>query len=140
MTDRNILIIKTTWSYTITQPDVAGELFYQKLFEMDPSLKSMFPNDMDAQIQKLIDMITYMVTHLQTMQDIQKQIDAMAIRHAGYGVKKEHYQLVGTALLWMLESRLDELWNDEAKDAWTSLYRLWSTSMINASEEFTQIK
>jgi len=136
MTDRNILIIKTTWSYTITQPELTGELFYEKLFELNPSLKLMFPSNMEQQVKKLIDMITYMVTHLQTMEGIQKDIDAMAVRHAGYGVRKEHYQNVGDALIWVLENRLEDLWSDESRIAWTNLYTLWSNSMMLASEGY----
>ena len=81
-------------------------------------------------------MITYMVTHLQTMEGIQKDIDAMAVRHAGYGVRKEHYQNVGDALIWVLENRLEDLWSDESRIAWTNLYTLWSNSMMLASEGY----
>lgn len=135
MTDRKTLIIKTTWSYVMTQPELTGELFYGKLFELDPTLRQMFPENMEGQMHKLINMITYMVSRLQTLPQIQKDIDAMAIRHTGYGVKDEHYALVGKALLWVLEDRLEGQWDEEAAQAWSELYGIWAESMIRASRK-----
>ncbi|TLV02206.1 globin domain-containing protein [Dyadobacter luticola] len=133
MTSRKILIIKTTWSYAIGLPEMTGELFYERLFELDPSLQAMFPPDMEQQNRKLIDMITYMVSHLQAMENVQRDIDAMAARHAGYGVRPEHYKTVGDALKWVLEQRLGDQWDEETREAWTELYDIWSTSMIRAA-------
>jgi hemoglobin-like flavoprotein len=129
------LIIKTTWSYAISQPEMMGEMFYETLFEIDPSLQAMFPRDMEQQVRKLTDMITYMVSRLQTMAEIQKDIDAMAVRHAGYGVRDAHYATVGQALLQVLEQRLEDQWDEEASQAWNELYDIWSTSMIKASHQ-----
>ena len=133
MTDRNMLIIKSTWSYVITQPDIAGEMFYEKLFELDPHLKPMFQSNMEHQIKKLMNMITFMVTNLQTMQETQMEIEALAKRHVQYGTHDEHYPCVGQALIWVLEHSLGERWNDETGKAWTDLYTMWASSMIQAS-------
>nr|WP_295923042.1 globin domain-containing protein [uncultured Dyadobacter sp.] len=133
MTDRKILIIKTTWSYAIAQPEMIGELFYQELFERDPGLRSMFSEDMEQQVRKLTDMITYMVSRLQAMPEIQIDIDALAVRHAGYGVRDAHYATVGKALLAVLEQRLEDQWDEETRETWTELYDMWAASMIKAS-------
>ncbi|MCF0065848.1 globin domain-containing protein [Dyadobacter chenwenxiniae] len=135
MTDRKTLTIKNTWSYVIAQPELAGELFYEKLFELDPTLRGMFPPDLGHQAQKLTDMITYMVRRMQAMPDIQKEIDALAVRHAGYGVHDAHYITVGGALLSTLEKLLEEHWDEECCQAWTELYNIWASSMIKASHE-----
>jgi hemoglobin-like flavoprotein len=133
MTHRKILIIKTTWSYAIAQPELTGELFYERLFELDPSLRAMFPPDMEQQVRKLMDMITYMVSRLQATEEVQADIDAMAVRHAGYGVRREHYATLGEALIWVLEKRLEAQWDEETRLAWTELYNTWAGSMIRAA-------
>lgn len=135
MTDRKTLIIKTSWSYVIAEREMTGEMFYDKLFELNPALQAMFPQDMEQQIGKLIDMITYMVSRMQVMSEIQKDIDAMAVRHAGYGVHDAHYATVGDALIWVLEKRLGDQWDEETRQSWTELYDMWATSMIKASHE-----
>jgi hemoglobin-like flavoprotein len=134
MTDRNMLIIKTSWSYVLTQADEAGALFYEKLFETDPDLRAMFPMNMEIQVQKLMDMITIMVTHLQSFDAIKNEIESLAIRHVAYGVKTHHYKTVGTALLWALEHSQETLWDEQTNTAWSDLYELWSSTMIAAAE------
>lgn len=140
MTDRNILIIKNSWSHLIRQSDEAGSLFYDRLFELDPELKAMFPADMEAQAKKLMDMITFMVTNLQSMSGIKQDIESLAVRHAGYGTRPQHYITVGSALIWVLEQSLGDLWNQETIQAWTSLYTMWSTAMIHAAEHGGETK
>ena len=134
MTDRNILIIKTSWSYVLSQPENPGHLFYNKLFEMAPCLRYMFKSDMEQQMAKLTDMITFMVTHLQNMPEIRSEIDALARRHAHYGAKPEHYKTVGDALIQTMESSSGTLWNDETRQAWTELYNIWADEMIRISD------
>ena len=133
MKDRNILIIKNSWSYLINQSDEVGLLFYEKLFELDPGLKPMFHNDMEKQIQKLMDMITFMVTRLQTMTDIENDIDALALRRVKYGVRNEHYQIMGEALLWALQNSLGNMWDDDTNNAWIELYNFLALSMTRSA-------
>jgi nitric oxide dioxygenase len=112
--------------------DEAGTLFYRKLFQLDPSLRSLFKHDIDAQATKLTDMVTYIIARLQRMDDVERVITALATRHAQYGARPEHYQTVGKALLWTLETALGERWDDETRTAWTEVYTLVATTMINA--------
>ncbi|WP_221392988.1 globin domain-containing protein [Dyadobacter sp. NIV53] len=135
MTDRTILIIKTSWSYIVTQPVNPGALFYDELFKLAPGLIPMFKSDKEDQQTKFTDMITFMVLNLQNTRDIQKQINEMGKRHVGYGVTAEHYELVGTALINTLNTSLGDMWNNETRLAWTNLYDLWSSAMILASHE-----
>lgn len=138
MTDRNILIIKTSWSYILSQPENPGHVFYDKLFEIAPCLKSMFKSDMEQQMVKLKDMITFMVTHLQDMSKIRSEIDALARRHAHYGAKPEHYKTVGNALIQTMETSSGSLWNEETRQAWIALYNIWATEMIHAAHDELQ--
>ncbi|CAG5017113.1 Bacterial hemoglobin [Dyadobacter sp. CECT 9275] len=133
MTYRDILIIKNSWSHILRHPENAGALFYSKLFALDPGLRPLFKNDQEKQEKKIMDMLTFLVAHLQNVPSIQHEIDALARRHAHYGTLPGQYQTVGTALLWMLEHSPGELWNDETKEAWSSLYAVWSRSMMKVS-------
>ena len=56
-------------------------------------------------------------------------------RHVGYGLKAQHYVLVGSALLWTLEKALGEAFTSEVKDAWASAYILLWTTMTDAANE-----
>lgn len=130
-----IKLVKQSWRlFRNIEPAIVGDLFYSKLFAENPSLKKMFPKDMTQQYNKLIDMITVIVIRLDHLELLTEDITAMAQRHKGYGVKPEHYQLVGGALLWTLEKGLGKDWTPQVKDAWVTCYNLLSSIMITASE------
>ncbi|MBD0255284.1 MAG: hemin receptor [Cytophagales bacterium] len=132
MIDLKILAVKTSWSYVMRDAEEAGTLFYRKLFQLDPSLRLLFKHDIDAQAGKLTDMVTYIIARLQRMDDIERVITALAARHVQYGTRPEHYRTVGEALLSTLETVLGDRWDKDTRAAWTDVYGLVATTMINA--------
>lgn len=52
-------------------------------------------------------------------------VQALGRRHASYGVRAEHYESVGNALLWTLEQGLGETFDDETREAWATAYERW---------------
>ena len=56
---------------------------------------------------------------------------ALAKRHVSYGVKAEHYPVVGDALLWTLEKGLRDRWTPQVADAWGTVYGTLSGYMIS---------
>jgi nitric oxide dioxygenase len=134
MTNEQIQLVKKTWRvFRGISPATVGDLFYSKLFADTPSLRKMFPADMQQQYQKLIDMLNAIVTRLDKLDELTDEIAAMAQRHVGYGVRPGHYKLVGNALLWTLQKGLGEDWNEEVKNAWTTCYKIIADTMINSA-------
>ena len=115
-------------------PVTVGGLFYNRLFEIAPQLKHMFRNPMPEQSKKLLAMINYVISKLNKLEDILDEVAKLARRHVSYGVKPDHYTIVGEALLWTLEKGLADNWNSEVKEAWTDCYQILSSAMINAAE------
>ncbi|HOZ52966.1 MAG TPA: globin family protein [Chitinophagaceae bacterium] len=135
MTDEQIQIVKKSWKkFRGVNPAVVGDLFYSKLFIDNPSLRKMFPSDMEKQYEKLIDMLNAIVIRLDKLQEMSVEIQAMAQRHVGYGVKPAHYKLVGNALLWTLEKGLGDDWTEDVKAAWTACYTILADTMIKSVE------
>lgn len=125
---------KKTWKvFRGISPVTVGDLFYSKLFTDNPSLRKMFPTNMQDQYQKLIDMLNAIVMRLERLDDLREEIGLMAKRHAQYGVRPAHYRLVGASLLWTLQKGLGNDWNEEVKNAWNSCYQLLADAMINSS-------
>jgi len=134
MTTKNIELAKGSWAL-VAQMDmvVVGSLFYGKLFELSPEVKPMFSRaPMPEQSRKLLVMLTYVISKLDTLGDILEEVKRLAQRHNGYGVKAEHYAAVGAALLWTLEQGLAETWNEDLKTAWTEVYTTLAGAMIEA--------
>lgn len=134
MTNNQISLIQASWKQlAATAPD-AGQHFYQKLFELAPSVRHLFKTDIHDQAKKLVTMLSFVVAKLKNLDEIQDQIKGLAQRHAGYGAQPAHYEAVGQALIWMLEHELGEQWNQPTKMAWIEAYTILSSAMIEASE------
>ncbi|MFZ1457659.1 MAG: globin domain-containing protein [Saprospiraceae bacterium] len=59
---------------------------------------------------------------------------SLAKRHTNYSVKKEHYNMVGEALLWTLKRGLGADWNQQTEEAWISCYTQIFEIMLNNCE------
>jgi hemoglobin-like flavoprotein len=134
MTKDEIILIKRTWKlFREINPLIVGDTFYAKLFHDNPSVRKMFPTDMNQQYQKLIDMLSTVVGRLENLDELSNDIAAMAQRHVAYGVKTAQYQKVGEALLWTLEQGLGKDFTPEVEQAWTKCYNTLASVMIKAS-------
>src|SRR5215470_5251217 len=117
MTEEQVILVKNSWKiFRNVAPATIANLFYSKLFFEHPKVRKMFPEDMEHQYVKFIDMLTMIISRLDT-KEITEDIKALAERHIGYGVQTEHYPMVGEALLWTLEKGLGNDWNEEVKKA-----------------------
>ena len=124
-----ITLVQDTFDKIRPISEKAAKLFYNRLFELDPSLKSLFKGDMKTQGKMLMQMLDYAVTGLDRLDTIILAIQNLGIRHAGYGVKDEYYETVGEALLWTLEQGLGKDFTPDVKDAWAEAYKLLSDIM-----------
>ena len=128
-----ITLVQDTFDKIRPISEKAAKLFYNRLFELDPSLKSLFKGDMKTQGKMLMQMLDYAVTGLDRLYTIVLAIQNLGIRHVGYGVKDEYYETVGEALLWTLEQGLGKDFTPDVKDAWAEAYKLLSDIMKSAT-------
>ena len=133
MTPRQKELVQTSWEKVVPIADTAASLFYGRLFELDPSLKPMFTSDIKEQGKKLMTMITVAVRGLDDLGTLVPAVQALGRRHAGYGVKEEHYTTVAVALLWTLEKGLGDSWNAEVQEAWVVVYTILADTMKGAA-------
>ncbi|HUG21134.1 globin family protein [Piscinibacter sp.] len=134
MTPQQVALVQASWQKIVPIKDKAAELFYGKLFEMDPSLKPLFKGDMADQGRKLTAMINTAVVNLHQLDGIVGAVQDLGRRHVGYGVKDEHYDTVGGALLWTLGAGLGDAFTDDVKTAWTQTYGILASAMKGAAK------
>jgi hemoglobin-like flavoprotein len=132
MTPQQVDLVQRTWRAVLPVGDTAAELFYGKLFSLDPSIRSLFKQDLREQGRNLTSMVSVAVGSLSRPQKITLAVQQLGRRHAAYGVAPRHYELVGIALLWMLEQVLGEAFTPEVRQAWAEVYSLLATTMQNA--------
>jgi hemoglobin-like flavoprotein len=135
MTEDDKQLVRDSWAKVIPISDQAAELFYNRLFELDPSLGPLFTSDMTEQGRKLMEMITVAVNGLDRLDELVPAVRALGKRHSGYGVTADHYDTVATALLWTLERGLGDAFTKDTRNAWTKTYTLLATNMKEAAAE-----
>jgi hemoglobin-like flavoprotein len=133
MSPEEITLVQTTWQKVAPIKETAAELFYGKLFQLDPSLRALFKGDMQEQGRKLMTMIGLAVTSLTRLEQLLPVVQDLGKRHASYGVTAAHYGTVATALIWTLEQGLGSDFSDDVKAAWVKTYTALANIMQDAA-------
>ena len=135
MTPHQIELVQSSFSLVEPIIESAAMMFYDRLFQLDPSLRRMFRTPQAEQARKLAHVLTVVVKSLSRPQQILPAVEELGRRHSNYGVRPEHYATVGAALLWTLQSGLGEAFTPEVRDAWSSAYLFLSSTMQKAAAE-----
>jgi hemoglobin-like flavoprotein len=138
MTQEQVAVVQQSFAKVAPIADRAAAMFYDRLFEVAPQVKAMFPADMAEQRRKLMATLGVVVNGLSNLESVLSAASALAKRHVAYGAKPEHYPVVGSALLWTLERGLGDAWTREVADAWTAAYGTLSGYMIEQAYGGTQ--
>ena len=129
----DIALVQKSWKQVTPVSNTAAELFYGKLFSLDPAIKPLFKGDMKEQGRKLITMISTAVNGLGRLETVVPVVQELGRRHRGYGVKPEHYDTVGAALIWTLGHGLGEAFTPEIERAWIATYGVLAKTMKDAA-------
>lgn len=141
LTDTEKKVILDSWRLVVPIAETAADLFYKRLFELQPGYRKLFPQEMTAQKRKLVTMLSFIVKAMDWMEsDWQDEVDpekdlcfvvlAMGRRHAKlYHIPDSSYGPVGEALLWTLDQGLGPAYTDDVREAWTHLYGVVATTM-----------
>ena len=139
MTPKQIELVQGSWMKVTPIADTAAELFYGKLFSLDPALKPLFKSDMKEQGRKLMAMISTVVNGLTRIEAIVPAAQDLGRRHVKYGVKDKHYDTVAAALIWTLGQGLGESFTPETKEAWVAAYGVLAKTKKDAAATVTVI-
>jgi hemoglobin-like flavoprotein len=115
-------VVQSTFAKLAVMPEVAGALFYERLFGANPSFRPLFKNDMRIQGVKLMTMLAMVVYNLPDPGQILPAIRDLAVRHVEYGVKLADYDALREALLWTVEQALGKDFRPSVREAWTVCY------------------
>lgn len=134
MTPDQVRLVQESFAKVVPIAGTAATLFYDRLFALDPAVRSLFGQaDMAVQGQKLMAALGEVVGALRAPETVMPEIRALGARHAGYGVQAAHYATVGAALLWTLEQGLGEAFTPETREAWATAYGVVSGAMTEAA-------
>lgn len=133
MDAKKVELVQGSFAKVAPISEQAADIFYTKLFEMDPSLKPLFKGDMKEQGKKLMTMIATAVNGLSNLEAIVPAVQDLGKRHVEYGVEPSHYDTVGAALIDTLQAGLGDDFTPETKEAWVEVYTVLATTMKDAA-------
>jgi methyl-accepting chemotaxis protein len=135
VTPKQIQLVQDSFQKVAPIAELAADLFYARLFELDPSLRPLFKTDMKRQGMTLMTMLSSAVRGLANPQALVPVLKGLGRRHVSYGVKDEHYDTVGRAFLDTLAHAFGDEFTAEIREAWTAAYSLMAALMKMGAAE-----
>jgi hemoglobin-like flavoprotein len=133
ITARQRLLIRSSWELMRPVAVHVADLFYDRLFELDPSLEVLFPEDLDTQRPRFMNAVGAAVGALDDIQGFLPSLCELGRRQQAEGVCEGHYITIGKALLWTFEQTLAEDFTQPVKDAWAALYAQVSNALVQGA-------
>ena len=130
----DIVAIRTDFAVVAPRADAFASRFYERLFGIDPTLRTLFPEDLAPQRKKLVQALAMVVAGLDRLETMVDTLRHLGRRHGGYGVEPHHYAAVGEALLATLEESVAGF-EDRSRIAWGRAYASLADIMISAAAE-----
>jgi hemoglobin-like flavoprotein len=129
VTARQRTIIRHTFAEIRDAAGPIALLFYGRLFDLDPSLRKLFPSDMKAQGEKLMAMFEHIVKGIDEPESYRDTLRELGAKHVTYGVKLADYDVLTRAFLWSLTQALETGFSSEPREAWATLLDEINTEM-----------
>ena len=133
MTNEQIKLVQDSFKQVAPIAETAAQLFYARLFELDPDLELLFKGDLSEQGRKLMQMLGLAVNSLDRLEQFLPVVRSLGARHVSYGVRDKDYDTVGQALLWTLRKGLGEAFTPDVETAWSNVYATLASAMQSGS-------
>jgi len=126
--------------------DRAGELIFDRVFELEPKAKSMFDFKADEDIKKnprflsqahvMVDMIDMAVGFLgPDLDPLKEDLLDLGKRHIGYGVKPEYLPIMERAVMYAMEEILDDKFTKEDRNSWQTVFHFMIANMVEGMKQ-----
>ncbi len=134
LSDRERQLILNSWKSLAIDYKGMAHTFYDKLFILDPNLKSLFKGNIQAQELKFMDSLDYLILRMGDLTESTKKMKKLGLKHKGYGTKASHYQIFWKALLHTFDYYLKDDFTIDVLVAWEKLYESVAEFMILGSK------
>src|SRR6476469_9092981 len=132
MNAEQIALIHSSFAQLAPAAEQLAASFYRRLFELDPTLRTLFPHDIALQGRKFMTMLVVVVRGLDALDRLLPNVENLGRRHVAYRVSDTHYRLVEMALLGAIQDRLGATWTPAVGAAWAAAYQLLADTMQRA--------
>jgi hemoglobin-like flavoprotein len=134
MTPTQVDLVQESFRRVAPQATEASRLFYEEYFRLAPDRRALFPDDMDKQKMKFVQMLGLIVKDLDRIATVSEHIVDLGYRHLAYDVEQEDYESFREALLRMLQRLLGAELTPEGRDAWGAAFDMIARVMQEAAD------
>ena len=135
ITPAQVELVQSSFADVLPIADVAGMLFYERIFTLAPEARALFGDDIALQASRTMAAVKTAVDGLDDIDHVAPFLVRLGARHVRYGVHPAHFDLVGAALLWTLEQGLGEAFTPEVREAWEATFGVIARTMLIGMEQ-----
>ena len=129
-------LLESSFQAIVLHGEAFVTAFYERLFTRFPETRALFAaTDMFEQRKKLQQSLALIVEHMQHPEVLSGMLKELGQRHVTYGIRPEHYPLVGTVLLETFADFLGKHWTQAHHDAWVNGFEAVSSLMLQGTQE-----
>lgn len=133
MLPQQITLVQRSFASARPRADQLTTGFYRHMFELDPTLRRLFPEDLASQRHKLMNMLQVLIDGLTHLETVVVTVQELGRRHAYYGVVDAHYAVVNLALRRAVADVLGAGYTPEIDQAWDQVYTILADTMKHAA-------
>jgi hemoglobin-like flavoprotein len=133
MTPEQLTLVRSSFERVGPNLPAMTALFYQELFQRDPSLRPLFTTDLAEQRVKFAQKLTEIVRTMPRLGELLSHTRALGARHVGYGVRAADYQTVGDSLIAALAGVLGEEFDARTREAWVLAFNIVAETMLEGA-------
>ena len=135
MNGAQVYLLRKSFNRLEKQAHVAALAFYRRLFELDPNLRPLFKTDIEEQARKLMEMLAFALSMSERPGALAMELRELGARHVTYGVRAQHYETVGQALIEMLAEVLAGDFTPAVREAWAEFYWFMTEAMKQGASQ-----
>jgi len=122
-------LIRLSFSRVEPALDLVAQLFFLKLFRLDPSVRKKFSGPIEVQARKFAAGAKLAMISLGHEDGLAPTLKLLGARHRQIGIRSRHYRTMSRALVWTLERSLEKNFDRDTKDAWNTLLAYFTKVM-----------
>jgi len=138
ITETQIAAVQASFELVLPIADQAGMRFYGRVFELAPATRALFADDIEPQAKRTMAALRTAVEGLDRLDEVGPMLVRLGARHVRYGVRPEHFDVVGAALMWTLEHGLGDELTPPVREAWLAAWAVIRGAMETGMRQITE--
>ena len=114
----NTELIAQHWDAIGDKTHELVETFYQRLFESHPRFRPLFPDAIDHQMEKMVEMLALAAKESDSPQVLNPHLARIGQRHKQYDLSRQDYEDFIAVLVGVMGEYNSKCWTPECEKAW----------------------